>query len=51
MNFQEKIKEKGLKKSWVAEKLGISSTLLSFYLTGVRQIPEDRIKELKEILG
>jgi predicted transcriptional regulator len=45
-----KIKEKGLKKTWIAEKLGISNTLFSFYITGTRPIPEDVNKKLEVIL-
>ena len=51
MDYQEKILEKGLKKSWIAKQLGISQTLFSFYLTGERVIPEDRKQKLREILA
>ena len=51
MNYQVKIDEKGLKKSWIAKKLEISQTLLSFYLSGERSIPEDRKRKLHEILA
>ncbi|MCH7826996.1 MAG: hypothetical protein IIC75_03310 [Bacteroidetes bacterium] len=51
MNYQERITEKGLKQSWIAKKLDISQTLLSFYLSGDRVIPEARKEKLKEILA
>ena len=51
MDFNEVIKEKGLKKSWIADKLKISNTRLSFYLTGTRPMPEDIEKELEAILS
>jgi predicted transcriptional regulator len=47
----KKIEDKGLKKTWLARQLGISSTLLSFYLTGTRDMPEDRKRKLEEILS
>ena len=50
MDYKEKISEKGLKINWIAKKLNISQTLLSFYLNDVRPIPMDREKQLKEIL-
>jgi predicted transcriptional regulator len=51
MDFNKRIKEKGLKKSWIAEQIGISRTLLSFYLNAVRPIPEHIEERLKEILA
>lgn len=46
MDFNKVIKEKGLKKSFVAEKIGISNVQLSQYLSNnsKRQMPES-IKE------
>lgn len=49
MNYKEKIRSKGLKFKWVAEQIGISNVLLSWYLNGVRQMPlhiEEKIKEI-----
>ncbi len=45
-----KIKDKGLKKTWIAEKLEISNTLFSFYITGTRPIPEVTLRKLEMIL-
>jgi len=39
MNFNEEIKKSGFKKSWLAEQMGISNVLLSYYLNGTRQMP------------
>ena len=50
MNFNEEIKESGLKKSWIAKQIGISNVLLSYYLTGTRSMPEHIEKRLKEVL-
>lgn len=51
MNFNEKIKEKGLKKTWIANQIGISNVLLSYYLTGTRDMPEHIDRRLKEVLS
>jgi len=51
MDFNEQIKNKGLKKSWVAEQIGISNVLLSYYLTGTRSTPEHIERKLKEVLA
>ena len=50
MDFNEKIKEKGLKKKWVAKKIGISHILLSYYLNNVRPTPSHIEDKLKEVL-
>ena len=51
MDFNKTIKEKGLKKSWVAENIGISNVLLSYYLTKTRPMPDHIEKPLKEFLA
>lgn len=48
--INERIKERGLKKTWLAEKLGISNTLFSFYITETRDIPDDKKAELEILL-
>ena len=50
MNYNNRIKELGLKKIWIAEKLGISNVVLSYYLTGTRQMPYALKMELEELL-
>ena len=49
--FKEKIKDKGLKKTWIAKQIGINPVLLSYYLNGDRPMPEAVEIKLKEILG
>jgi predicted transcriptional regulator len=44
------IKQKGLKISWIAEKLNISQPTLSMYLNGQRNMPYDVEQRLKNIL-
>jgi predicted transcriptional regulator len=50
MNYDKRIKDLGLKKIWIAEKLGISNVVLSYYLTGTRQMPYALKMELEELL-
>lgn len=50
--YRKKIKEKGLKMSWIAEQLKISAPALSMYLNENREIPVDveiRLKKLLEL--
>jgi predicted transcriptional regulator len=51
MKHNKKIKEKGLKKSWVAEQIGISNVLLSYYLNETRPMPDHIDKKLEELLS
>lgn len=51
MNHNEKIKEKGLKKIWVAKQIGISNVLLSYYLNNTRPMPDHIDKKLKALLS
>lgn len=47
MKYKDKIKEKGLKINWVADRVGISRCLLSVYINEKRHIPlkiEDKLK-------
>ena len=50
MDFNELIKEKGLKKSWIAKQIGISNVLLSYYLNEVRPMPKHIKKKLRIVL-
>ena len=46
--INERIRESGLKKKWLAEKCNISNVLLSYYLNGDRDMPEHIYSKLKE---
>lgn len=50
ITYRNKIKEKGLKQKWVAKKLGVSQTMLSYYLNETRPIPDNLETELKILL-
>ncbi len=51
MDFNTKIQEKGLKKMWIADKLGISNVMLSYYLNDTRPMPEDIKYKLEGLLS
>jgi len=51
MDIKAKIKEKGIKISWIASKVGISQPLLSMYLNGDRNFPENIEKQVKSLLS
>ena len=51
MDFNKRIKDKGLKKSWIADQIGVSRTRLSFYLTGTRPMPDDVKRDLESVLS
>jgi len=46
-----KIREKGLKIIWLADKCGISQPLLSMYLNEDRSMPLEIERKLKELLN
>lgn len=50
MDFNKRIKEKGLKKTWIADQIGISNVLLSFYLTKTRPMPDKVKRSLEKVL-
>lgn len=50
MMLKQKILDKGLKMKWIADKIGVSSPLLTMYLNGTRTMPEDKERMIKELL-
>lgn len=48
--IKQKIKEKGLKTTWIAEQLKISQPSLSLYLNEKRTMPYDLEVRLKKLL-
>jgi len=51
MNYNERIKQTGLKKKWIAEQIGISNISLSHYINGTRNFPDDVKKKLNDIIN
>jgi predicted transcriptional regulator len=50
MNYKDEINNKGLKITWIAKQIGITRSLLSQYINGLRNMPEHIEKKLKVIL-
>jgi predicted transcriptional regulator len=48
--IKQRIKEKGLKTTWIAEQLKISQPSLSLYLNDKRTMPHDLEVRLKKLL-
>ena len=51
MDYKKAIKEKGVKQTWLAEKIGVSDTLLSLYLSGERNLSTEKEAMLKGLLS
>ena len=47
----EHLNEKGIKKKWLKEKLGLSDTHFSLVLTKDRDLTDENLKKINEILG
>jgi len=45
------IKEKGIKQNFIAEKLGVSNTLVTQWTKGIRPIAARHVVDLKRILS
>lgn len=50
MNLRKQITEKGLKVSWVANKIGVSQPYLSMMLKGERHMTADVEEKIKSLL-
>ena len=50
MDFKESIRKQGLKKGWIAQQIGISQVLFSYYLNDTRPMPDHIKSKLKELL-
>ena len=50
-DIKKRIRMMGLKKSFVASKIGASSSELSHYLAGRRQLNTEKLYQLKKYLG
>ena len=48
---QMRIKTLGLKKSFVAEKIGVSNVWFSYYLNNKKELSDDKKLLLKSYLG
>lgn len=48
--YQELIKQKGLKQDWVAKEIGVHFVSLSIYLNEKKEMPVSVQKKLKKLL-
>tara|TARA_R110000772_G_scaffold147035_1_gene257484 strand:+ start:268 stop:435 length:168 start_codon:yes stop_codon:yes gene_type:complete len=48
---ENRIKTLGLKKSFIATKIGVSNVWFSYYLNGKKELSEDKKLLLKSYLG
>lgn len=51
MNYKEKIKALGVSNKYFAKKLGVSTVMFSYYMTGTHDIPEDKKKRLDSLIN
>lgn len=51
MNYRNKIKQKGLKLTWIAKQISVSRPTLSAYLNETRTMPIDVEARLKALLS
>lgn len=51
MDYQQIIKDKGLKQKWIADRVGVSGALLSMYFKGKSGMSPEHVKKLKNVLG
>jgi hypothetical protein len=50
MDLAAMIRERGLKKGWIAEKIGVRAPEFSEMLTGKRPIPDPALPSLARVL-
>ena len=50
-DYKEAVKKSGLKQTFIAAKLGISSAHLSNFISGRDKLQKEKEDELKQILG
>ena len=50
-NIKQVIKDKGIKQTYICDKLGINESVLSLIINGKRKPSQDRIKSLAKALN
>lgn len=51
MDIKQKIKDKGLKLTWIAEQIGISVQLLSMKLNGKATLDKETVNKIETLLN
>lgn len=49
--IKQRIKALGVKKSFVAEKIGVHNVVFSYFLNNKRKLSAEKLTELKNYLG
>lgn len=49
-SLKELIDDQGIRYNFIAQKLGVSQTAITFWLSGASKIPEKREKQIRELL-
>ena len=50
MNYKEQIKDLGITVKFLAQKVGTSQTMMSYYVNGTRSAPQNIEQEIKRVL-
>lgn len=50
MNYKARIKEKGLKITWLADKVGVSQSMISQVVKGEKNLLPEKESKLRELL-
>ena len=48
--LKQKIKESGMKSNFIADKVGLASITMSFYLTGRRKPKKETLKQIAKLI-
>jgi transcriptional regulator with XRE-family HTH domain len=51
LNYRKIIDQKGLKHKYIAEKIGVSKAMLSLFLSGQRNLSQEKKMKLNKILN
>lgn len=50
-DLNDKIRKSGLKKWYLCQQIGITNTMLYYFLTGQRNLADDKVNKLIELLN
>ncbi|WP_186445763.1 helix-turn-helix domain-containing protein [Paenibacillus cremeus] len=51
MDYKQLINERGIKQQFLADKLGISKTMMSLFLSGKKNLSPEKISMLNKLLN
>jgi plasmid maintenance system antidote protein VapI len=50
MDLKERIRLKGLKQNWIADKIGVNPITFNAYLNGERSMPQEVSDKVKKLI-